>query len=132
MRTIRRTMIASALALPLTIGAAGVASADSFSEHGTYVGPEGAHSQSVSTYAGEQGGTSFEQQSSSVTAEGAWTEQVSTGTSVDGETTFEQSSSGAGEDGAYSDSTSASAGGNVDAEYDNDGVLGGLLGSIGL
>lgn len=131
MRTIRRTMIASALALPLTIGAAGVAGADSFSENDTLVGPEGVYSQSVSTHAGDQGDTSFEQQSSSATAEDASIEQVSAGTSADGEATFEQSSSGAGEDGAFSESTTANAG-YEDTEYDNDGVLGGLLSNIGL
>ncbi|MFI7117157.1 hypothetical protein [Amycolatopsis sp. NPDC049868] len=37
MRTIRRTLIASALALPLTIGAAGIASADTYGS--TAAGP---------------------------------------------------------------------------------------------
>jgi hypothetical protein len=123
MRTIRRAIVAGALALPLTLGTAGIAFADigypdgngtadlSFEETLSWAGPDGAGSDS--TYANADG---------------------------DGDATFEQDSATAGPDGATSDSVSASTGSdyyynddnnhddyNDNDDYNHGGLLTGLL-----
>jgi hypothetical protein len=69
MNSIRRTMIAGALALPLMLGAAGIASADtsggwgndgpSYHETGSSAGPDGASNNSVHSGSDGWGGSYF-------------------------------------------------------------------------
>jgi hypothetical protein len=137
MRTIKRAMIAGALALPLTLGTAGIASADvGYGENGSFAGPDGAGDYSVSSQAGGSGesggnggGTSFEESSSFAGPDGAWNDYTSANADGDGNTSFEQGSSGASADGAYSEEVSSSAGGDSENEgTESEGLLGGLLG----
>jgi hypothetical protein len=137
MRTIKRTVVVNALALPLTLGTAGIASADTgYNETGTFAGADGAGSYSVSAQADGNseggtrgGGTSFEESSSFAGPDGAFNEYTRARAHGDGGTSFEQDSSSANADGASSNNVSSSAGahgdnGDVDEEQ---GLLGGLL-----
>ncbi|WP_211323187.1 hypothetical protein [Amycolatopsis palatopharyngis] len=136
MRTVKRAVVASALAFPLTLGTAGIASADaSFGENGSFAGADGAGSYSVSSQAdghvrADGDGTSFEESSSFAGPDGAWTEYVSAHADGDGDTSFEQGSSSATSEGASSENVSSSAGGDVHIEgsEDEQGLLGGLIG----
>jgi hypothetical protein len=115
MRTIRRAMVAGALALPLTLGTAGIASADtSYNENSSFAGPDGASTYSVSSWAGTGdngyygGGASFEESESSASADGAYSHDVSTSTG----------DNGYDNDNDYEETY----------EQDDEGLLGGLLG----
>jgi hypothetical protein len=133
MRNIRRTMVAGALALPLTFGTAGMAMADSFSEEQSYATADTSVIQSTDASTDEDG-SSFEQGSSAASEDGASSEHTSASTDGEGGSSFEHGSSAANEDGAWSNNTSAGTDG--DDEYDNDtyddGVITELLDGIGL
>jgi hypothetical protein len=119
MHTIKRALVAGALALPLTLGTAGIASADtSYDENGSFAGPDGAGQYSVSSQAGngedgENGdggdGVAFEESSSFAGPDGAWSEFVRSFADGDGGTFFERGSSSATEDGASSNNVESSA-----------------------
>ncbi|MEV7554001.1 hypothetical protein AB0N89_30660 [Amycolatopsis sp. NPDC089917] len=79
MRTIRRTIAASALALPLMIGAAGVASADSFGSTEVQAGPDGAATHSVQSDT-HRGSSSFHENSSAAGPDGAGSSETHSST----------------------------------------------------
>jgi hypothetical protein len=123
MRTIKRALVAGALALPLTLGTAGIASADTmYDENGSFAGPEGAGQFSVSSQAsdgeevengengGGEGGVSFDESSSFAGPDGAFSEFVRSFADGEGGTAFERGMSSATEDGASSNNVEASAG----------------------
>lgn len=70
MRTIRRTMAAGALALPLTLGAAGIASADSFGSTQVQASPDGVATHSVQANA-DRGTSSFHENATTAGPDGA-------------------------------------------------------------
>jgi hypothetical protein len=130
MRTIRRAMVAFAIAVPLTLGGAGIASANDYNGRG--YGGYGAD------------GVSWSESSSSAGPDGAYSEYTASGAN-DGATYYQHESNGANADGAYSNNVNSSAGGHyyddgyTDEEYTEDeydytegGLLTGLLGGIGL
>jgi hypothetical protein len=87
MRMIRRTLAASALALPLIVGAAGIASADTYPDHdggahytntSTSAGPDGAASDSTSSHANDWGST-YDHQATWAGAHGAGTASTHSG-----------------------------------------------------
>jgi hypothetical protein len=137
MRTIKRAVVASALALPLTLGTAGIASADTdYNENGSFAGSDGAGSYSVSAQAdgnheGGNGGdgTSFEESSNFAGPDGAFSEYTRANADGDGGASFEQGSSSATADGASSQNVSSSTDGNGDngGADEEQGLLGGLL-----
>ncbi|MBK1789426.1 hypothetical protein [Prauserella cavernicola] len=124
--TIRRTMIASALALPLALGTAGFASADTgYDEQSSMVGPDGASTSSVSAQTGENG-SSFEHSSTGATSDGAWSESTEANADANGGTSFEHNSNSASGDGASSHSVTSNTDGGPG------GPLSGVLGGLGL
>jgi hypothetical protein len=123
MRTIRRVMVAGALAIPFTLGAAGIASADvGYGENESWAGPDGAYKSSVSSFAGSGGeGVYFQESSSWAGPDGAWTEDVATGTDGNGNTFYFMDASGAGPEGASSHEVSSIAvGDDADDEVDDE------------
>jgi hypothetical protein len=123
MRTIRRVMVAGALAVPFTLGAAGIASADvGYGENESWAGPDGAYENSVSSFAGDGDGVEggegggegvyFQENSSWAGPDGAWSENLATGTDGNGNTFYFMDVSGAGPDGASSHDVSSVAGGD--------------------
>lgn len=128
MRNIKRAMVASALALPLTLGAAGVASADSFSQEHSHAGPNGSMSHSVQSGTGADGGSSYEESMTSAGPDGANSSGTSANAGSDGSTSFDSFENSAGSDGVSSSETSASTDGS-DSEQ---GALSGVLGGLGL
>lgn len=132
MRTIRRTMIAGALALPLMLGTAGLASADSYNETHVNVGPEGvsSHNTNASTGSAGQGsgsGTSFEKSHEGAGPDGATSGSVNAQTDGQGNASYQEDNAHAGPNGAGSDSTNASTGGQ-----NQGGPVSGLIGGLGL
>lgn len=102
MRMITVAVAAGAVALPLTLGAAGIASADTYGQQDSVATPDGATSQSVHASAGDNG-----------------------------DATFHQYNLTAGPDGASCSDTTASTGTDNGHHTDND-EDGGLLGILGL
>ncbi|MBE1500579.1 hypothetical protein H4696_007679 [Amycolatopsis lexingtonensis] len=157
MRTIRRTMAAGALALPLTLGAAGIASADSFGSTQVQAGPDGAATHSVqsgthrggstfhenSTAAGpdgvatsdkaasadRHGGSQYRENAGTASKDGVATQDTSARTDRDGGSQYRQHTGWAGQDGAGSSDTHANTG---DHDRGSAGVLSGTLDAIGL
>ncbi|MER7863443.1 hypothetical protein ABTX61_30365 [Amycolatopsis japonica] len=80
MRTIRRTLVASALALPLTLGAAGIASADTYGSTEVQAGPDGAATHSTSATAGENGDSQYRQHSGWAGQDGAGSSETHSST----------------------------------------------------
>lgn len=130
MRTIRRAMVAGVLALPLTLGAAGVASADDFSHESTQTGPNGVVSQSVQSSTDADGGSSYNESNTSAGPDGATSGGTSANAGADGSTSFEQHENSAGPDGTSSSNTSASTDGA--GQDESQGVLSGVLSGVGL
>ncbi|MFJ8914085.1 hypothetical protein [Amycolatopsis sp. NPDC102389] len=126
MRTIRRTLAASALAVPLTLGAAGIASADSYGSTEVQAGPDGAATHSVQAGT-DRGSSSFHENSTAAGPDGAATSDTSATANRDGDSHYRQHSGWAGQNGAGSDETHSSTDGGHDQ-----GVLSGTLGAIGL
>ncbi|MBB5853229.1 hypothetical protein ACFQ05_08010 [Amycolatopsis umgeniensis] len=122
MRTIRRTMVASALALPLMIGAAGIASADSFGSTQVQAGPDGVASHSVQADT-HRGSSSFHEHSSAAGPDGVASQHKSASADRDGGSKYQEHSGWAGQDGAGSSETHSSTDGGHDQ-----GVLSGVLG----
>ncbi|RSN53671.1 hypothetical protein DMH01_38910 [Amycolatopsis sp. WAC 04182] len=75
MRTIRRTLAASALAVPLTLGAAGIASADSYGSTEAQAGPDGAATHSVQAST-DRGSSSFHENSTAAGPDGVATSET--------------------------------------------------------
>ncbi|WP_211323267.1 hypothetical protein [Amycolatopsis palatopharyngis] len=125
MGTVRRAMVASALALPLAFGTAGIASADSgYDETTSWAGDGGAGTVSTQSYAGGHGehhdgygsfGTYFAESSSHAGPDGAMLEFTASGANAYG-TTYTSGMYGAGEDGAWSSTVHSSA--NTEADYE--------------
>lgn len=123
MGTVRRAMVASALALPLTLGTAGIASADSgYGENESYAGAEGAGTSNVQSYAGGHGhhghgydsfGAYFAESSSHAGPEGAIVEFTGASANAYG-TSYGNVTYAAGEDGAWSSSVHSNASNEVD------------------
>jgi hypothetical protein len=126
MRTIRRTMAAGALALPLTLGAAGIASADSFGSTQVQAGPDGAATHTVQSGT-HDGASAFHESSTAVGPEGAATSDTAAKADSHGDSQFRQHAGWAGQDGVGSSETHASTGNSHDR-----GVLSGTLDAIGL
>ncbi|EME54552.1 hypothetical protein H074_27758 [Amycolatopsis decaplanina DSM 44594] len=117
-------MVASALALPLMIGAAGIASADSYGSTEVQAGPDGAATHSVQAGT-HRGSSSFHENSTAAGPDGAATSDTSATANRNGDSRYRQHSGWAGQDGAGSYETHSSTG-------DGQGVLSGTLGAIGL
>ncbi|GAA3587182.1 hypothetical protein GCM10022222_84790 [Amycolatopsis ultiminotia] len=136
MRTIRRVVAASAIALPLTIGAAGLASADTYDQNTVSVGADGATVHNVHSSTGQDGrgtnsggGASYEQNNSTAGPDGASSDRTNANADGNGGASYDTSHDSAGPDGASSSSTHASTGGQ---HHNHQGrVLGGLLGGLG-
>ncbi|AGM09866.1 hypothetical protein AB0E55_24800 [Amycolatopsis keratiniphila] len=126
MRTIRRTLVASALALPLTLGAAGIASADTYGSTEVQAGPDGAATHSVQSDT-HRGSSSFHENSAAAGPDGAAHSSTSATAGENGDSQYRQHSGWAGQDGAGSSETHSSTDGGSDQ-----GVLSGTLGAIGL
>lgn len=122
MRSIRRAMVASALALPLTLGTTGVASADDFTQENSHAGPNGAASHSVQAGTDTDGGSSYQESNTSAGPDGANSSGTSANADADGSTSFEHHQNSAGPDGVSSSETSAS----TDGQQEDKGLLSGL------
>lgn len=106
MRTVRRTMVATALALPLAFGSAGLASADEYGSETAVVGPDGVATEQVAANAGSQEqGVSYVTESQYAGPAGAASDVTYAGTDGDGEAAYYTESAAASEDGAASSST---------------------------
>lgn len=121
MSTIRRSIIAGALALPMSLGTVGVASAADFSQEETQATPNGVVTQSVE--ADDNGdGVSYEQQSAGANENGAWHEETSTSADGDGGATFHEQSTTANENGVTSNETSSNIDGDGNASFNQESV----------
>jgi len=142
MRTIRRTMAAGALALPLTLGAAGIASADSFGSTQVQAGPDGAATHSVQSGT-HRGGSTFHENSTAAGPDGVATSDKAASADRHGGSQYRQHAGTASKDGVATQDTSAQtdrdgAGSNDthastgDHDRGSAGVLSGTLDAIGL
>ncbi|WIV60447.1 hypothetical protein [Amycolatopsis nalaikhensis] len=127
MRTIRRAMAAGALALPLTLGAAGIASADSFGSTEVQAGPDGAATHSVRTGT-HDGGSGFHEVSTAATPDGAAVSGTTATADQHGDTQYRQQAASATEDGVATQDTSATS--DTHADIPGEGVLSGTLDAI--
>lgn len=80
MRKLHRGIAAGVLALPLVLGATGVAAADSFEQGNTAVGPGGAASNTVETSVDGSGNASYGQQRAAAGPDGAASHDTSSTT----------------------------------------------------
>lgn len=80
MRKLHRGIAAGTLALPLVLGATGVAAADSFQQGNTAAGPDGAASHTVSTNADGSGNASYDQKHTAAGPDGAASQDASSTT----------------------------------------------------
>ena len=137
MRTIRRTMAAGALALPLTLGAAGIASADSFGSTQVQAGPDGAATHTVQSDS-QRGASSFHENTTAAGPDGAATSGTSATADRHGDSQFRQHSGWAGQDGVGSSDTHSGTDAQTHGSHDQgshdhgEGVLSGTLDAIGL
>lgn len=126
MSTVRRAIVAGALALPLTLGTAGIASADTaYDADHSYAGVEGAGSYEVNSFAGDHesgdngddtdgyGGAYFEESWSHAGPDHAVLEFTGSGANEYG-TTYMHERYTAGEDGAWSSDVHSIASTDVD------------------
>ncbi|MEV6899145.1 hypothetical protein [Amycolatopsis sp. NPDC051372] len=133
MKTIRRIVAASAIALPLTLGAAGIASADTYTNTNVAAGPDGVSTSSTHASTGEQSGesASYHQQNSNAGPDGVSNDHTTAGTDGNGGASFDQGQSWAGPDGAQSSHTGSNTDANTDSGSGH-GVLTGIVGSLRL
>ena len=80
MRKLHRGIAAGTLALPLVLGATGVAAADSFQQGEAAVGPDGAASNAVSTNVDGSGNASYDQKHAAAGPDGAASHDTSSTT----------------------------------------------------
>lgn len=121
MRSLIRLAVAGAVALPIVIGAAGVASADAeYDYNAVAAGPEGAAVHVVQSGADENGDAYFYEQWIAAGHDGAGVAE--TGAWVHGdESGYFDNYTAVGEDGAFHSGTSSSADGETwDDDYDGD------------
>lgn len=133
MSTIRRGIVAAALAFPIALGTAGIASADTGYDSGSSnAGPDGTGtSQTTASTSGQ--GSSFEQSGSWAGEDGA-SHQSTEAHAGQGASSFEHNSDSASADGASSSHTSSHAGGyeHTGTSQQQGGALSGVLSGIGL
>jgi hypothetical protein len=129
MQTIRRAMIAGALALPLTLGTAGIASADTgvtFEESTSWAGSDGAGIDSTYSIAGSDGNTTFEQNSATAGPDGASSSSVNAGT-YGHNNNYNNGYNNNGYNNGYNNNYNN--GYNNNGYHEDDSLLGGLLGT---
>ncbi|MGW4488754.1 hypothetical protein ACWEOE_33555 [Amycolatopsis sp. NPDC004368] len=134
--TIRRIVAAGAIALPLTLGAAGIASADTYTDTSVSAGPDGVSTSSTHASTGDHGGggASYQQHNSMAGPDGATSDHTTATTGGHGDNggaSFDQGQNWAGPDGASSSHTSSNTGTGTDSGSGH-GVLTGIVGSLGL
>jgi hypothetical protein len=127
MRMIRRTLAGAALALPLTAGAAGIASADTVTGNEVQAGPDGAATHSVQANAGRAGG-SYHENTTVAGRDGVATADTSATGDGHGNAQFRQRTGSAAADGVSSSDTRVKTGG----VQPDQGVLAGTLNALGL
>ncbi|MCD0442129.1 hypothetical protein LO763_00625 [Glycomyces sp. A-F 0318] len=119
MRNVKRVIVATALAAPLTLGFAGTAFAGtSYDQHGSYAGPDGADSYHVHSSTGHHHGddhdggshSHYSQSNSGADADGAWQDHIRSGAHSDGDAYYLESSNMSGVDGAWNSETISVAG----------------------
>ncbi|WP_424188089.1 hypothetical protein ACOBQX_09085 [Actinokineospora sp. G85] len=119
----------SLLALPLTLGMAGVAMADGYSNSSTAAGPNGSASERTISGVDREGNSFYLKQNAAAGPGGAASSTVAAVAGVDrsypvggyvGGSTFAQQSTAAGPGGAASSTTFAQAGGRDDVTYGHD------------
>ncbi|WP_409186621.1 hypothetical protein F9C11_21255 [Amycolatopsis sp. VS8301801F10] len=120
-RTVRRMLAAGAIALPLTLGAAGIASADTYADSTAAAGPYGAfHSATyASTHGSADGDEDYGQGSAAVyyeenaaaTEDGSSSDYTYADSDHRGGVRYVHGEHAAGPEGAYSSHVSANAGG---------------------
>ncbi|MYW97629.1 hypothetical protein G3I59_45220 [Amycolatopsis rubida] len=115
-RTVRRTLVAGALALPLTLGAAGIASADTYTASTATAGPAGASHSSIYSSTGSNphyagGSATYYRENASATEDGASSDYTYAAADSRGGVRYAHGENTAGPEGATSSHVSASAGG---------------------
>jgi hypothetical protein len=127
MRALRRSLIAAAIAIPASIGMAGIASASDYHDHCAYANSTGSGTYGVDSSSGGSGGwggsggsggwggwgdgPSYSAHNSSADPHGANTDTIHSWVDSDGKAHYVHTTGWAGPDGAGSHTVGSSSGG---------------------